>query len=214
MDQSVLDAIARWPNVPAVYGWLSLSARGAWRLHPLGDAQLGGDGTGIANTQILGFIGRNYACEPDGRWFFQNGPQRVYVRLDAAPFVVHLRPDGNALVTQNDITIKTVTHWFADDQGQLYAQTDLGPARIDDRDLLGLAEVLECETGQAMLDALEEIEQQDDASLERREGLQLFDPSAKYAALRHPAPLRYVLRSDIAKTLNFVSNPGPMRSDS
>ena len=214
MDQSVLDAIARWPNVPAVYGWLSLSARGAWRLHPLGDAQLGGDGTGITNSQILGFIGRNYACEPDGRWFFQNGPQRVYVRLDAAPFVVHLRPDGNALVTQNDITIKTVTRWFADDQGQLYAQTDQGPARVDDRDLLGLAEVLECETGQAMLEALEELEQQDDASLARREALQFFDPSAKYAALRQPAPLSHILRSDIAQTLNFVSNPGPMRSDS
>ena len=214
MDQSVLDAIARWPNVPAVYGWLSLSARGAWRLHPLGDAQLGGDGTGITNSQILGFIGRNYACEPDGRWFFQNGPQRVYVRLDAAPFVVHLRPDGNALVTQNDITIKTVTRWFADDQGQLYAQTDQGPARVDDRDLLGLAEVLGCETGQTMLEALEELEQQDDASRARREALQFFDPSAKYAALRHPAPLSHILRSDIAQTLNFVSNPGPMRSDS
>ena len=214
MDQSVLDAIARWPNVPAVYGWLSLSARGAWRLHPLGDAQLGGDGTGIANTQILGFIGRNYACEPDGRWFFQNGPQRVYVRLDAAPFVLHLRPDSNALVTQNDLPIKTVTRWFADDQGQLYAQTDQGPARIDDRDLLGLAEVLQCETGQAMLEALEELEQQDDAALARRKALHFLDPSAKYAALRHPAPLTHILRSDITKTLNFVSNPGPVRSDS
>jgi hypothetical protein len=214
MDQSVLDAIARWPNVPAVYGWLSLSARGAWRLHPLGDAQLGGDGTGIANTQILGFIGRNYACEPDGRWFFQNGPQRVYVRLDAAPFILHLRPDSHALVTQNELPIKTVTHWFADDEGQLYAQTDQGPARIDDRDLMGLAEVLKCETGLAMLEALEGLEQRDDASLARREALKFSDPSTKYAALRHPAPLSHILRSDIAKTLGFVSNPGPMRSDS
>lgn len=214
MDQSVLDAIARWPDVPAVYGWLSLSARGAWRLHPLGDAQLGGEGTGITNTQILGFIGRNYACEPGGRWFFQNGPQRVYVRLDAAPFVLHLRPDSDALVTQNDLPIKTVTHWFADNEGQLYAQTDQGPARIDDRDLLGLVEVLECKTGHTMLEALEEFAQQDDASLLRRETLQFCDRSGKYAALRHPAPLNHILRNDIAKTLNFVSNPGPIRSDS
>jgi len=28
MDQSVLDAQIRWPDVPAAYGWLSLSARG------------------------------------------------------------------------------------------------------------------------------------------------------------------------------------------
>jgi hypothetical protein len=214
MDQSVLDAIARWPNVPAVYGWLSLSARGAWRLHPLGDAQLGGDGTGITNTQILGFIGRNYTCEPDGRWFFQNGPQRVYVRLDAAPFVLHLRPDSHALVTQNDLPIKTITHWFADDEGQLYAQTDQGPARIDDRDLLGLTEVIESETGQALLDALETLEPQDAASLARQNAPRFRDPSAKYPALRHPAPLSHILRSNIAKTLNFVSNPGAMRPDS
>ena len=45
MDQSVLDAVKRWPNVPAVYGWLSLTARGEWKLHPLGDAQSGGAGT-------------------------------------------------------------------------------------------------------------------------------------------------------------------------
>jgi len=88
MDQSVLDAVKRWPNVPAVYGWLSLSARGEWKLHPLGDAQLGGPGEGISNIQILGFINRNYADQPDGAWFFQNGPQRVYVRLDAAPLIV------------------------------------------------------------------------------------------------------------------------------
>ena len=44
MDQSVLDAVKRWPDVPAVYGWLSLTARGEWKLHPLGDAQDGGAG--------------------------------------------------------------------------------------------------------------------------------------------------------------------------
>src|SRR5690606_15898587 len=32
MDPEVLAAIAKWPNVPAVYGWLGLTARGEWRL--------------------------------------------------------------------------------------------------------------------------------------------------------------------------------------
>jgi hypothetical protein len=214
MDQSVLDAIARWPNVPAVYGWLSLSARGAWRLHPRGDAQLGGEGSGITNTQILGFIGRNYACEPDGRWFFQNGPQRVYVRLDAAPFILHLRPDLNALVTHNERVIEEVVQWLADDQGQLYAQTDQGAARIDDRDLLGLSEVLRCETGQAMLEALEKGSGAGVASREQPDILRLFDPSGRYSALSHAAPLRHIAQSDIAKTLDFVVNPGPIRTDS
>ena len=32
MDADVLAAIAKWPNVPAVFGWLGLTARGEWRL--------------------------------------------------------------------------------------------------------------------------------------------------------------------------------------
>ena len=85
MDQSVKDAIARWPDVPAAHGWLSLDARGRWRFHPQGLSAQGGPGESITNPQILDFIGRNYAHDDAGRWFFQNGPQRVYLRLDAAP---------------------------------------------------------------------------------------------------------------------------------
>ena len=42
MDEDVLRAMTRWPDVPAVYGWLSLDRRGRWlirgeTLGPLGD---------------------------------------------------------------------------------------------------------------------------------------------------------------------------------
>ena len=73
MDQSVKDAIARWPDVPAAHGWLSLDARGRWRFHPQGLSAQGGPGESITNPQILDFIGRNYAHDDAGRWFFQNG---------------------------------------------------------------------------------------------------------------------------------------------
>jgi len=199
MDQSVLEALQRWPNVPAVYGWLSLSARGDWRLHPLGDAQAGGPGEGISNQQILGFMGRNYTCEPDGVWFFQNGPQRVYVRLDAAPYIVHLRPEDAALVTHNGKCIASVTAWFADDTGQLYAQTDLGGVRIDDRDLMRLAETLQTQDCTAMLSILD--------TLQERGPVGLFDPTGRYHALLTPAPCRFILQHDIARRLGFVCNP-------
>lgn len=77
MDETVLAAMARWPDVPHVYGWLSLTARGQWRMR----------GEPIANAAIRDFIGRNYGCDEDGRWFFQNGPQRVYVTLELTPWV-------------------------------------------------------------------------------------------------------------------------------
>ena len=49
MDESVVAALAKWPNVPAVFGLLALTGRGEWRLR----------GEPIANVAIRDFIGRN-----------------------------------------------------------------------------------------------------------------------------------------------------------
>lgn len=203
MDQSVLDAQIRWPDVPAAYGWLSLSGRGEWRLHPLGDAHLGGLGEGITNIQILSFFGRNYAAEPTGEWFFQNGPQRVYVRLDAAPFVVRLDPNLGALVSHNGQIIEQVTQWLLDEDGQLYAQTNLGPTRIDDRDLGLLVDRLMTVHGQSLLEALE----QSDLTQTPAKGLDFFDPTGCFTALAQPAAFAMVQRKDLPCILNFVANP-------
>ena len=212
MDQSVLDALKRWPDVPAVYGWLSLSARGDWRLHPLGDAQQGGAGEGISNPQILGFMGRNYSCEPDGKWFFQNGPQRVYVRLDAAPYILHLLPETSCLITHNGLIVDQVLAWYADDTGQLYAQTNLGGARIDDRDLIALAEILRTQEGLSMLDILDtETSTADTPAIAQHSPelphSRLFDPTGQYPALRKAVPCNKVLHQELARIMCFVMNP-------
>lgn len=199
MDQSVLDALKRWPNVPAVYGWLSLSARGAWRLHPLGDAQQGGLGEGISNSQILGFMNRNYSSESDGRWFFQNGPQRVYVRLDAAPYILHLRPEHQQIVTHNELVVDRVSEWLIDEQGQLYAKTNLGPARMDDRDLLALSDVLTTQSGLSLLDVLEVKGTETEITLQ--------DATGRFAALQTAAPLARIHRADAQKLMDFIANP-------
>lgn len=213
MDQSVLDAVKRWPNVPAVFGWLSLTARGEWKLHPLGDAQAGGLGQGISNTQILGFMDRNYADQPDGAWFFQNGPQRVYVRLDAAPLIVHIDPTLQALSTHHGTTVQQVLHWYCDETGQLYAKTDCGPARIDDRDLQGLAEVLRSPEGLSLFDlfiAFERSETQRSGGADRSLPTHtLSDPLKQYPALSQAAPLHFLKAADIAQALHFIPNPGP-----
>lgn len=218
MDQSVLDAVKRWPDVPAVYGWLSLTARGEWKLHPLGDAQAGGLGQGISNIQILGFMDRNYADQPDGAWFFQNGPQRVYVRLDAAPLIVHIDPTLHTLTTHYGTTVQQVLHWYCDETGQLYAKTDCGPARIDDRDLQILAEVLRSPEGLSLFDlfdafALSEAQQPEraDRSLPTHT---LSDPLKQYPALSQAAPLSFIEAADIAQALHFIANPGPAAANS
>ena len=77
MDDQVLKGMARWPNVPAVFGWLALDRRGTWLLQD----------DPITNPVVTAYIGRNYEHDADGRWFFQNGPQRVYVALEYTPLV-------------------------------------------------------------------------------------------------------------------------------
>ncbi len=142
MDTSVLAAIARWPNVPAVFGWLELTARGEWRIR----------GEPIANAAIREFIGRNYAADERGRWFFQNGPQRVYITLELAPWVVRV---------QHDLTLRMHTglapaqlHAAAlVDESVLVLLTDLGAGNIDDRDAAKFLSVLTGAAGRPLADS-------------------------------------------------------------
>lgn len=197
MDPSVKTALQRWPDVPAVYGWLSLDGRGRWRLHPLGDACLGGPGESITNIQLLGFIDRNYVCEADGRWFFQNGPQRVYVRLDSAPYILRYAESGSALQTHTGLLITSVRGWYLDDGGQLYAMTDLGPGSIDSRDLAHLLTELHTDKGQTLIDFLESTQE-----LEANPHTLLRHPGLTGSALLHG-----LSHNDRENVLGFVGNP-------
>ena len=144
MDAEVIAAMARWPDVPAVYGWLSLSESGHWRLHPGGNAisEPSSAGEPITSPQILAFMDRNYDVDAQGSWFFQNGPQRVYVRLDAAPFIAHIATDAATgqlkLRTHTGLDIERVSGWYLDESGRLYASTERGAALISGRDLSSL----------------------------------------------------------------------------
>lgn len=155
MDPEVLQAMQRWPDVPHAYGWLALDARGRWRLYPEGGGPDGGPPQLIPNEQIRRFIDRNYAGDEQGRWYFQNGPQRVYVLLDAAPFILRRDEAGTGLETHTGRPIASVSEWLLDDEGHLYARSDVGPGRIDDRDLPAMLQQLCDPAGTALLDALD-----------------------------------------------------------
>jgi hypothetical protein len=144
MDERVLQAKARWPNVPAAWGWLFLDRRGAWRLIDRGatgfDSIRDGRGDPIRHEALIDFIARNYSCLEDGSWFFQNGPQRVFVDLELAPNIWRLapQPDGVVLVAHTGEIASRVDRLGVDSDGVVWAQTDLGPGAIDDRQLAAL----------------------------------------------------------------------------
>jgi hypothetical protein len=90
MDDIVKQALAKWPNVPSCTGWLMLDRRGNWRMRDEAAQASGSPGTAIRHEALLAFINRNYDADERGQWYFQNGPQRVYVELGYTPWVVRL----------------------------------------------------------------------------------------------------------------------------
>jgi hypothetical protein len=134
VDQSVVRAVAKWPDVPAVYGWLALDRRGNWLLKDPGGEEFGR----IGNAALRDFIGRNYAADARGCWYFQNGPQRVYVRLAYTPLIV--RHDGAALVDQCGRLVQGAAV-FRDDEGSILVLGQHGIGLLDDRDLARFADV-------------------------------------------------------------------------
>ena len=131
MDETVIRAMAKWPDVPAVWGWLSLDRRGAWRLK----------GETIPNRATVDFIARNYASDRHGRWFFQNGPQRVFVDLAYTPWVYSLDGRG-AFVTHTGRDCGAVERAWLDEAGTLILAGEPGPGIVDDRDLAALSDRL------------------------------------------------------------------------
>ena len=145
IDDQVLRAMARWPNVPAVQGWLRLDRRGRWMLIDRGisgfNEALHGSGSEITSPPIIDFIGRNYLSDAQGRWYWQNGPQRVFVDLDLAPLLYRIMGDAptQTLITHTGYPVKDIRQVACDEAGNLWLLTEHGPGCIDDRDLGALA---------------------------------------------------------------------------
>jgi hypothetical protein len=124
MEEWVQRALKRWPNVPALFGWLRLDRRGRWLIK----------GETISRPQIIDTINRNYAADDQGRWYFQNGPQRGYMQLEYAPLVVRATND-DALMTHTDLRVEHVSAAFMDETGALLLQTEHGPGALIDDEL-------------------------------------------------------------------------------
>jgi len=104
------------------------------------DERIHGAGSEITSPQIVDFIGRNYARDDQGRWFWQNGPQRVFVDLELAPWILRVVGSGPQarLVTQTGQPVGRVDAAWRTPEGDLLLSTDLGPGAVHDLDLAAL----------------------------------------------------------------------------
>jgi len=131
MDDIVKAALAKWPNVPHCHDWLALDARGQWFMRDERTQAAGPfprvKGSRVLNDKLLEFIHRNYARDEHGGWFFQNGPQRVYVTLEAAPYVWRVEDAGADWQVQAHTgkPARLNSAWL-DETGRLFLDTDLG----------------------------------------------------------------------------------------
>ena len=148
MDAIVEAALKKWPKVPACYGWLALDARGDWYMRD-DRVQAAGPfpavkGSRILHDKLREFIQRNYAADDAGCWFFQNGPQRVYVELEAAPWVWRLHGQGGAVsvVAHTGAAAQVESIWL-DEHGRLFLATDLGFGIVHTLDMLQAAGAVE-----------------------------------------------------------------------
>lgn len=139
MDDIVKQALAKWPNVPHCTGWLLLDRRGDWRMRDDAAQAAGELGSPIRHAALASFIARNYECDEHGQWFFQNGPQRVYVELAYTPWIVRLAErDGQLVLTdQTGQPFEPAEAWLDDTDGVLFRDAGTPPriASLHDHDL-------------------------------------------------------------------------------
>jgi len=145
MDEIVKAALKKWPNVPHCYGWLALDARGDWYMRDERIQAAGPfpqvKGSRITHDKLIGFIARNYLHDDAGCWFFQNGPQRVYVELEAAPWVWRVQDDGS-LHSHTDRPAAYRSAWL-DEHGRLFVDTALGLGIVHTLDMEPAANAIE-----------------------------------------------------------------------
>lgn len=153
MDEMVLRAMVKWPHVPHCYGWLGLDGKGNWYVRddaaqaagPFageGPTNSASKGSLLKHAKLIEFIGRNYSADQEGRWYFQNGPQRVYVELSHGPWVWRLTEGGPREVQSHTGCNTNVIRALTDERGLLFLETPLGLGLVHSQDMDQAADAL------------------------------------------------------------------------
>jgi hypothetical protein len=203
MDDIVRQAMAKWPNVPHCYGWLGLDARGHWRMRDQHAQDLDLPGDKLSHPALVAFIARNYGHDERGCWFFQNGPQRVYVNLEVTPYVASLGGDGGFML-QTGAPLGAIEAAWMTTEGALVVRHGANVAQLDDRDLAQVLDRLRLDGG-AIGDEtlLGWLEADADATASARRGaMSLVDGERTVAVMP-------IAAADLAAHCGFQRRPQP-----
>ncbi|RYY64047.1 MAG: DUF2946 family protein, partial [Comamonadaceae bacterium] len=96
----------------------------------------------LRHDKLIDFIQRNYEHDEAGQWFFQNGPQRVYVELEAAPWIWRIT-DGDFAVTAHTGVAVEPSDCLLDELGRLYLVAPIGLGLVHTQDVGIAAEAIE-----------------------------------------------------------------------
>jgi hypothetical protein len=162
MDEIVKLAIQKWPNVPACYGWLGLDARGDWYLRDDAVQRRGtfkhAKGDRLQHHKLIDFIKRNYQQDELGGYYFQNGPQKVFVELELTPWILRFDHALN-VTTHTDLPVVT-TRAYTDETGRAYLLSNLGLGLVHSMDMEHFADELEKQRWPLSEISTAELEQQ------------------------------------------------------
>ena len=193
MDVQVQQALLKWPNVPHCYGWLGLDARGRWRMRDLQAQTLALLGDSITNPTLCGFINRNYQADASGRYFFQNGPQRVYVELESTPYIARFDPQ-QGWVLHTGVVLECCDAVWMTEQGQLVLVSAAVVAQIDDRDMVAALACLYM-SGQAVSDG------------QLLEWLEQPQPGLSFLFQGQPIAVNYIQFHALVRRYGLVAHP-------
>ncbi|NML61538.1 DUF2946 family protein [Massilia sp. RP-1-19] len=191
MDDIVKQAIAKWPNVPHCYGWLALDARGGWRMRDERAQQRELPGDKLNQPTLVGFINRNYAADERGCWYFQNGPQRVYLNLEATPFIARTDPQ-QGLLLQTGEALGVMERACMTENGELIVASGDKVAKVDDRDMAQMMQAMQID-GQPASD----------------EALMAWMEGGQGSLLLGQTPVERIRQAAVPEEFGFVKIPQP-----
>jgi len=101
----------------------------------------GAKGSLLQHERLLEFIARNYAVDAQGRCYFQNGPQRVYVELESTPWI--WRVESDFTVRSHTGEQQVPNDCLVDENGFVYLLCPLGLGLVHTLDVAMVASAIE-----------------------------------------------------------------------